>query len=142
VVTVPAVLANAWYLVLVVRAVARDGQVGAGDYDPSFNAAGMAMWLADAWLGFAILRLGHVWRPAALALGIGSILTIGGAGGFIGLMEGEFAWIVGPLALIGIALNGIGWIALGLGVALRRRRVAGDVIDTTGGHDPSTDVPA
>jgi len=116
--TVPAVLANAWYMILIIRAVARDGQVGAGDYDPSFNTAGVALWFADAWLGFAILRLGHVWRPAALALGIGSILTLGGASGFLGLMEGEMAWIVGPLALGGIALNGIGWIALGLQLVL------------------------
>lgn len=119
----PAVLANAWYLVLIVRAVARDGQVGAGDYDPSFNTAAVAMWLADSWLGFASLRLAHVWRPAALTLGIGSILAMGGMD-FLGLIRGKLAPIVVPLSLVGIALNGIAWIALGLELALRRRRVA------------------
>ncbi len=66
----PAILANAWYLVLILRAVTKDGQVGGGDYDPSFNTAALAMWLSDAWLGFTSLRLGqrlatgwvHAWR--------------------------------------------------------------------------------
>jgi hypothetical protein len=42
----------------------------------------------------------------------------------LGLASGDLGWIVGPLSQVGIALNGVAWIALGLELALRRRRVA------------------
>ncbi len=38
---------------------------------------------------------------------------------FLGLMDGDLAWIVGPLAQVGLGLNGLGWIGLGLDVATR-----------------------
>jgi hypothetical protein len=65
------------------------------------------------------LRLGVVSRWAALALAVGSLLALGGMGG-LGLTAGPFGAIVERLALVGIALNGLGWIALGIEVAVRR----------------------
>lgn len=117
---VPAVLANAWYLALIVRLVSQPGQPGAGDYGPAFLPAAIALWLTDAWFGAVALRLGVVTRVGALALAIGSALTITGIAQF-GLTSGEHPTIFDSLALIGIALNGLGWIALGLDVATRRR---------------------
>ncbi len=137
---IPAVLANAWYLVMVVRVVALPGEAGRGDYGPWFDVAATAMWLADAWFGIVVLRLGVASRAAGAVLGVGSVLALGGLDR-LGLVSGQFAAIVEPLALAGIALNGIAWIALGLELALRRRRIAG-VIDTATGHDPSIDSPA
>jgi hypothetical protein len=66
------------------------------------------------------LRLGVVTRLGALALAFGSTLTIAGIAQF-GLTSGEHPTIFDSLALIGIALNGLGWVALGLDVATRRR---------------------
>lgn len=118
---VPAVLANAWYLALIVRLVGQPGQPGAGDYGPAFFPAAVALWLTDAWFGIVALRLGVVSRLGALALAFGSALTITGIAQF-GLTSGEHPTIFDSLALVGIALNGLGWIALGLDVATRRRR--------------------
>jgi hypothetical protein len=38
--------------------------------------------------------------------------------------RGELAWLVAPVALLGIALNGLGRILLGFDIALRRRSPA------------------
>jgi hypothetical protein len=78
------------------------------------------MWLADAAFGLVSLRLGVVSRLGALALAVGSVLAIMGMDRF-GLTSADNPTILGTLALAGIALNGIGWILLGLDVATRRR---------------------
>lgn len=119
----PAVVANTWYLVLVIIVVAQPGDPGRGDYGPWFGVAATALWLADAWFGIVVLRLGVASRAAGAALAIGSILAWSGMGQ-LGLASGDLGWILGPLSQVGIALNGVAWIALGLEVALRRRRVA------------------
>ncbi len=119
---VPALLANAWYLTMVVLATGRPHPF-AGDFGLVFFFAGAAMWLTDAAFGLVTLRLGVVARWGALALAIGSVLA------FIGMDRLELTsrdnpTIFGPLALVGIALNGIGWILLGIDVASQRRTSA------------------
>jgi hypothetical protein len=115
------VLANACYLAMVVLSV---GRPVAPDPDPEFRLvlffAGVAMWWADAAFGLVSWRLGVVTRWGALALAIGSALAFLGMDR-LELVRGELAWLIGPIALLGIALNGLGWILLGLDLALRRR---------------------
>ena len=116
-----AVLANAWYLVMVVLSIGRPVPPAP---DPDFRLvmfyAGLAMWLADSAFGFVALRLGLVTRWGALALAIGSLLAVLGMS-HLELTSPSNPTIFGPLSLVGIALNGIGWIVLGLDVALRGR---------------------
>ncbi len=116
---VPAILANAWYLAMVIWVVAKPGEVGPGDYGPDFFAAGWFLWVADAWFGLVVLQLGVVSRLAGAALAVGSILTLSGMTGVLG---SDLKPLFGPLALAGLAANGIAWIALGLEVALVQRR--------------------
>lgn len=126
---VPAVLANAWYLAMIVLAVGRSGPMFAGDFGLVFFYAGAAMWLADAWFGLMTLRLGIVTRWGALTLAIGSVLAFTGMDR-LELTSPDNPTIFGSLALAGIILNGLGWILLGLDVATRRRTLAvprGDV---------------
>ena len=72
-----AILANAWYLVMILLSV---GVRCVPDPDPVFRLvmfyAGLAMWLADSAFGFAAWRIGCVdgWEPLALA--VGSLLAI------------------------------------------------------------------
>jgi hypothetical protein len=120
-VVVPVVLANAWYLAMIVVGL---GRPGFPEPDPDFRLvmffAGAAMWWADAAFGLVTWRLRTVTRWGALALAIGSVLA------FIGmdrleLVRGDLAWLFTPIALLGIALNGVGWILLGVDLAFRRR---------------------
>jgi hypothetical protein len=119
---IPAVLANAWYLALVVRLVGQPGQIGAGDYGPNFLSAAIALWLTDSWFGIVTARLGVVTRLGGLLLAIGSTLAMMGIAQF-GLTSEQNPTIFGSLAILGIALNGIAWIALGFDLAMRRRAV-------------------
>lgn len=114
---VPAFLANAWYVATVVLAIGHPNPFG-GDFGLVYFAAGLALWLTDAWFGLMTLRLGVVTRWGALALAIGSVLAITGIDR-LGLTSSDNPTIFGPLSLVGIALNGIGWILLGLDVASR-----------------------
>ncbi|MDQ2933707.1 MAG: hypothetical protein M3R49_01790 [Chloroflexota bacterium] len=112
---VPALLANAWYLLMMILATGRLHPF-AGDFGLVFFAAGVAMSLTDAAFGLVTLRLGVVSRWGALALAIGSILAVTG----IDRLE-LTSTIFGPLSQVGIVLGGIGWILLGLDIATRRR---------------------
>jgi len=116
---VPALLANAWYLAMVVLPIS-PLRPFAGDDGLVGFAGGVAMWLTDAAFGLLTLRLGVVTRWGALALAIGSVLAFTGMDR-LELSPRDNPTIFGPLALAGIALNGIGWILLGLDVATRRR---------------------
>ena len=122
--TVPVVLANALYAALVVRVVSLAGEPGPGDYGRLFGAAAAFLWLADGWFGFVIMRIARVSRWPGLALGMGSILALCGMGQ-LGLVSGDFGQAFVFLSLVGIALNGIAWIALGLQVAFGGRRGRG-----------------
>lgn len=114
------VLANAWYLALTVMAVSLPGQVGPGDYGQMYSSAAVALWLTDAAFGLVILRLGVVSRWGGLALAIGSAFT------FTGMSHLGFTFADSPLIFglalpqVGIILNGLGWILLGLDLATRR----------------------
>lgn len=115
------VVANALYLVMVVLSVGRPVPPAP---DPDFRLvmfyAGLAMWLADAAFGFVSLRLRLVTRWGALALAAGSPLAILGMS-HLELTSPTNPTVFGPLSHLGIALNGLGWILLGLDVALRAR---------------------
>ena len=112
---VPALLANAWYLAMMVLATGR-AQLFAGDFGLVFFAAAVAMHLTGAAFGLVTLRLGVVSRWGALALANGSVLA------FTGIDRlGLTSTIFGPLSQVGVVLTGIGWILLGLDLATRRR---------------------
>jgi hypothetical protein len=81
------------------------------------------MWLSDAWFGLVSLRLGVMAKWGPLALAIGSALAVLGIDR-LGLTSGANPTIFGTLSQIGIALNGGGWILLGLDVVTRRRTTA------------------
>ena len=115
-----ALLANAWYLTMVVLAIGRPNPF-AGDFGLVFFWAAIAMWLTDAAFGIVALRLGLVTRWGAIALAIGSALAVTGIDR-LALTSPANPTIFGPLSLIGIALNGLGLILLGLDVATRGRR--------------------
>jgi hypothetical protein len=111
------VLANAAYLLMVVLSV---GRPMPPEPDPGFRLvmfyAGLAMWLTDSAFGFISLRRGAVLRLGALALAVGSLLAILGMS-HLELTSPTNPTVFGPLALAGIAINGIGWILLGAWVA-------------------------
>ncbi len=105
---VPALLANGWYIAWLVLSPS-------GDFGLIGFFGGIALWLADAWFGLVTLRLGVVSRLGALALVIGSVLAL------TGIDRLGLTTIFGPLSQVGSVLNGLGWILLGLDVAIRRR---------------------
>jgi hypothetical protein len=117
---VATITANALYLAATVLLVSRPGQPGPGDFGLGSFYVGLALWLTDAAFGFVTLRLGVLARWGPIALAIGSLLAILGMDR-IELTSPTNPTIFGTLALAGIALNGIGWILLGLDVATRRR---------------------
>jgi hypothetical protein len=116
-----AFVTNVWYLSMVLLAVGRSqSPLGDSDFGLVWFFAGVAMWLTDAAFGLVALRLGLVSRWGALALTIGSLLAITGIDR-LGLTSSTNPTTFGPLSQVGIVLNGIGWILLGLDVAIRRR---------------------
>jgi hypothetical protein len=116
----PAILANAWYLVMVILSI---GRPRFPEPDPGFRPiffyAAIALWLTDAAFGLVAARIGAVSRWAALALGIGSLLALTGVSG-LGFTTGPYAAIVEPFSLVGIGLVGISWVLLGIDVATRK----------------------
>ncbi len=122
-VAIPAILANAWYLAMIILSIGRP-QPPLGD--PEFRLvwfiAGVAMWWADAAFAFVSLHLGALTRWGALALAIGSVLAFTGIDR-LELVRGDLAWLFVPAALVGAALNGVGWILLGVDIAFRRGRL-------------------
>ena len=123
VVAAAAILANGWYLVMILLSTGRSVPP---DPDPGFRLvmfyAGLAMWLADSAFGFVTLRLGAVTRWGAGALAVGSLLAILGMS-HLELTSPSNPTIFGPIALTGVALNGVGWILLGIDVMLEGRAV-------------------
>jgi hypothetical protein len=119
----PAILANAWYLVMEILSIGRP-QFPEGD--PEFRLiadyAGASMWLADAAFGLAIWRAAATSRWVGLALTVGSLFALSGMSR-LELVRGDYAWFFVPAALAGIGANGLSWILLGIDVATRRRVV-------------------
>jgi hypothetical protein len=116
---VAAIAANLWYIAMGFLAIGNEHPF-AGDFGLVYFWAGVAMWLADAAFGFVTWRLGVVARWVALALAIGSVFAMTGIDRFE-LVRGDYAWFFSPAALTGVAVNGLGWILLGITVATRRR---------------------
>ena len=118
---VATVLANTWGLAMIVASISRPEYP---EPDPEFRLlldyAMATIWLADAGLGFVAWRIGALARWAGLALGFGSLLALSGMSR-LGLFNGDYGWFFAPGSQVGIALNGIGFILLGLAVATRRR---------------------
>ena len=112
----PAIAANAWHLVMVVLATGQAAPF-AGDFGLLYFIAAAAMWLADSLFGLVALRLGTVNRLAGLALAIGSVLAMAGMGR-LELTSPDNPTIFGPIALIGVALNGIGWVLAGIEIVI------------------------
>ncbi|MEW5991818.1 MAG: hypothetical protein AB1736_10815 [Chloroflexota bacterium] len=115
------ILANAWYAVMVLMSFGRPQYP---DPDPEFREiflwVAVAMWWLDAAFGLTMLRLRGLARWGGLALAIGSVGAFTGMG-HLQLIDGDFGWFFYPAALGGVALNGIGWVALGVVVVTRRR---------------------
>ncbi len=130
-VAIPAILANAWYLVMVILAMGRPRFPEPDpEFRPIFFYAAIVLWLTDAAFGFVAARLGAVSRWAALALGFGSLLALLGVGG-LGFTSGPFATIIGPLSLVGLGLVGIGWVLLGIDIATGGSAVSGSEASAT-----------
>ena len=118
-VAVPAILANAWHLVMTILFVNRpQPPLPDPEFRPTYALAAMSMWFANVAFGLVALRLGVVSRWGSLALTVGSLLA---ASGFLGLGSSPLSELVPTLSWIGILLVGIGWVLLGLTVATRRR---------------------
>jgi hypothetical protein len=116
-------VANAWGLAMGATSAALWIPVGPGTFGLVYFWAGLAWWLADALFGFVAMRLGGWARLGALALGVGSLLAITGMDR-LELTSSANPTIFGPLSLTGIALNGAGWIVLGLWIMTRPRPAA------------------
>jgi hypothetical protein len=118
--TVPVLLANGALIAWELLALGRERPF-AGDLGLVGFWVGLALWLADAWFGVIALRLGVLWRWAAVALVVGSVLAILGIDR-LGLTSAANPTVFGPVALTGIALNGTAWVLLGLELAVPRLR--------------------
>jgi hypothetical protein len=82
-----------------------------------FGWLGHGMWIADSLFAIVVIRLGGIARVAALALALGGFTVLGIVPGLGSLWEpGELG---GAISLGAVALNGLGWILLGLVVAFR-----------------------
>lgn len=127
--TVPVLLANGALITWQLLALGRE-RPHAGDFGLVGFWVGLAFWLADAWFGVVALRIGVLWRPATLLLAVGSILAILGMDR-LELISQANPTIFAPIAMMGIALNGVAWVLLGLQVALHRlHRAPGERLAT------------
>jgi hypothetical protein len=119
--TIAAGLANAAFVAITVLSVDRP-QFPEPDQDFRLIAfyVYLAMWLADAALGLALLRLRGIGRLGALALAIGSPIGALGMDRFGLIHDPTFGEVIQTAALWGIALNGLGWILVGASLVLAR----------------------
>jgi hypothetical protein len=113
---IPLVLANVVVAIWELLSLGRDRPF-AGDFGLVGFWAGLSMWLAHAWYGIATMRIGVLSRWAAIALAGGSVLAITGMDR-LELTSSANPTIFGPLSLLGIALNGIAWVLLGLEIVM------------------------
>jgi len=116
--TIPVVLAGAggilWTLLTFGRVSPFSGDFGLAGFWIGIGAA-----LATAWFGLVAAWLGVVWRPAAALLAAGSLMGIAGMDR-LGLTSPANPTIFGPIALTGLALAALAWVALGIGVMTGR----------------------
>jgi hypothetical protein len=114
------IVANAWHLVMVIVGIGRPQPPQADvDFRLVMFYAGLLMWATDGVFGLVVARLGGLARLGGAALLLGGFAIVGmDRLGLIHQGEDSLASVV---ALSGVALNGIGWIVLGIVVATRRR---------------------
>ena len=116
---VPAVAANAWYLVMTVLSMTRSDPLFPGTFGLVYFWAGLALWLSTAVFGSVALRVGAVSRIGAFAIALGAVLALTGIDR-LGLASQSSPTLFNTLSLVGIFLLGVGWILLGTDVAMRR----------------------
>ena len=114
--TIPVALASCTLIAWELLALGRERPF-AGDFGLVGFWVGLAFWLTGAWFGLIAFRLGVLWRWAAVALVVGSLLAILGIDR-LGLTSSADPTIFGPIALAGIALYGLAWVLLGIDVVL------------------------
>ena len=118
------ILTNATHIAMTVLSLGVERPF-AGDFGLVLFIVTLAMWLADAAFGL-VLAVGRQpvegagARLGAVALAIGSLLAIIGMDR-IGLVSPDRESMFTTIALVGIFLNGLAWIVLGVDVALGRR---------------------
>lgn len=122
--TIPVVVANGCNIAWILLAIGQERPF-AGNFGIVGFWAGLAFWIADAWFGLVALRIGALWRGAAIMLTLGSLLAITGMDR-LELTSSANPTIFGPIALAGVALNGLAWVLLGVDCALVGRRGTGD----------------
>jgi hypothetical protein len=81
--------------------------------------SGIALWLASAAFGAVSALIGAVSRIGGWAVAVGSLLTVTGIDR-LGFVSETSPTIFNTLSQVGIVAMALGWIALGLDVALRR----------------------
>ena len=123
VVAIAAIAANLLYLARAVVFPNSPWHPFAGDNGMVFFVAGLATWISVSAFGFVTFRLGAVTGSGALALVGALALAIGSTLAILGMDRLELTseanpTIFAPLSLIGVALNGVGWILLGLDLVL------------------------
>jgi hypothetical protein len=120
--SLPAIITNGTYLILVMRVALLQPGYYSGDFQPIhlFVYVGAAQWLSIAWFGAVTFRLGVLSRWSAMALAASSLLMLG-------MNNAAFQVPGSGLAAIfqgGIAVHAFAWILLGIEVAWRRRTVS------------------
>jgi hypothetical protein len=114
------IVANAWYLVMVIVGIGRPQPPQADvDFRLVMFYAGLSMWATDGAFGLVVARLGGLARLGGAALLLGGFAIVGMDR--LGLVHQGEDSLASVVALSGVALNGIGWIVLGIVVATRRR---------------------
>jgi hypothetical protein len=120
------ILANAAHLGMIVFSLGVERPF-AGTSGFIFFLVAAAIWLGDAAFGAALasrrgLPAGLAGRLAAVALAVGSLLALTGMDR-LGLVSRDHETAFATLSQVGIFLSGLGWIVLGLDVAIGRRPV-------------------
>ena len=80
--------------------------------------SGLALWLGSAAFGVATALIGAVSRIGGWAVAVGSLLALTGIDQ-LGLVSGAVPTIFNTLSQVGIVTMAVGWIVLGLDIALR-----------------------
>jgi hypothetical protein len=109
-VTAALVAANAYFLVSVI--FFEPGDIGV-------FWAGLILWLVSAAFGAVSALIGAVNRIGGWAVAVGSLLTLTGIDR-LGLVSESNPTYFNALSQVGIVTMALGWIVLGLDVALRR----------------------
>ena len=125
-----AVALNVASIAMVGLSIGRDQPFG-GAFGLAWFWIAFATWLADAAVGLLAWRQHATTTIGALVLAIGSVLAILGMDR-LGLSSAADITVFGRLGLLGVALNGLGWVLIGFDLVLGRRTrgVAASVVTT------------